>query len=247
MSTPEDAAGEAVVCPSCQKNLQVPPNAPPLPKHLEPGGMGVGSPQAVAAAAAGSPYGRVGAAVAAPPAPGAGPMFPQAPAQAGRAAPMALFLIGGLALVVVGAIIVFLVAQGNKRAVVKAKKSDSPTARIDDDPTPIDSGDPDHLDAIRLYQIYWDNQLAADNAYKDREITLTGVIDSVGKNDTDLFVNLSGSKHRELTKRIKCYFPPSQKSQLANLVSGKKIKIKGVCEGKVEGVIILRKCQCFEP
>jgi hypothetical protein len=245
MSTPEDVAGEAVVCPSCQKNLQVPPNAPRLPKHLEPSVNGA-SPQAAAMAAGGSPYARGGAAVAAPPVPGGNPMLATTSAGSGGGFPKVLILVAGVVILLVGAVVVFAITQGNKKTVIKGNKA-GPVVRIDDNPPPrhpTSSGD--QLEATQLFKEYWENQLAADNSYKDRELTVTGVVQSVSSG-SELVVNLRGGGRQELTKRIKCYFDGKYKGELASLKPDKKLQVKGICQGKVEGQVVLKNCQCFDP
>lgn len=240
MTAPVDAVGESVACPSCKKNLQVPPNAPHLPKHLQPGG-GVG-PAAAAHAKAAAGGGGVAAAVAAPPVPGAPPGLGTTQPRTRSTLPVGI-LVGAavLGVLVVGAVLIIPKLGGKKTQVISSTKK-TPVIPSGD-PTPPDTIQPGDLTAALLYKAYFDNGISADENYKDKNLTLSGKVAAVGPPQGELFVNLYGiDRARDLTKIVRCYFPDKQKDQLKALVPNQVIHVKGTCKGMTDGRVVIRDC-----
>jgi hypothetical protein len=237
MTAPVDAVGESVACPSCKKSLQVPPNAPHLPKHLQPGGS-AGLPAAAHAKAA---AGGGGVAVAAPPVPGAPPGLATTSAGTRSTLPIGI-LIGAavLGVVVVGAALIIPKLGGKKSQVISSTKK-TPVIPSGD-PTPPEVIPASDLTAAALFKAYFDNAIAADENYKDKSVTISGKVAAVG-GQGELFVNLYGiDKARDLTKIVRCYFPDTQKDRLKALVPNQVIHVKGMCKGMTDGRVVIRDC-----
>ena len=86
--------------------------------------------------------------------------------------------------------------------------------------------------AIKLYNDYESNEIAADKKYKDHIIQVSGIVEEVSEVPIvgGLCVTLTGGEYGEA--RIQCIFPSKEKDQLSNLEKGQKVKIKGKCNGK---------------
>lgn len=240
MTAPVDAVGESVACPSCKKTLQVPPNAPHLPKHLMPGG---GLPAATAqakAASIGAAGGRVGAAVAAPPVPGAPPNLGAAPPRTRSTLPIGLIAVVAVLVVVGIGAVVIIPKLGGKKTVITKKKDIPNLPSVD--PTPPDVIPPSDLTAAKLFKAYYDNALAAEENYKDKTVTLTGKVTAVG-GQGEPFVNLYGiDSSRDLTKIVRCYFPDKYRDRLKSVMPGHVIHVKGTCKGLTDGRVVVREC-----
>lgn len=247
MTAPEDAVGESVACPGCKKSLQVPPNAPRLPKHLSaPPTPAVPSPAPVpmaqAKAAAAAPSGRAGAAVAAPPAPAAAPAMTATTAQTRSTLPKGVFVAIGVLVLggIAAAVIIPRLGSGGRKAVV-SKKKDIPNLPSHNpgrnDPIPASD-----LTSAALFRAYFDNALAADENYKDKEVTLAGRSAAVGGQD-EIFLDLQGvDRARDQTKIVRCYFPMVHKDRLTRIVYNQPVKLRGTCKGLTNGRVILRDC-----
>lgn len=243
MTAPEDSVGESVACPGCKKSLQVPSNAPRLPKHLMPGGMPAAAALGHAKAAAGGAGGHVGAAVAAPPVPGSAAAVATAAPKPRSTLPLGLLagVAAVLVLIIVG--VVVIPKLGGKKAVV-TKHKEIPSIRTGGgDTTPPDGPAPGDLTAAILFKAYFDNALSADERYKDKEVRFAGIVAAVGSHDSEAFVNVYGvSRGKDLTQIVRCYFTGGNRDKLKTLVPNQPIKVRGTCKGKVDGRVIVREC-----
>jgi hypothetical protein len=240
MTAPEDAVGESVACPGCKKSLQVPPNAPRLPQHLSPNGVPpVPAAAAHAKAAAGAAGGRVGAAVAAPPVPAAPPAMP-APAPTTRSTlPKGVLVVVALVIVVGVAAVVIVPRLGGKKAVVSKRKEIPNLPGTDPSRDPIPASD---LTAAKLFGAYFENSLAADDHYKDKEVTLAGRVAAVRVQD-EVFVDLQGlDRAKDQTKLVRCYFGKGHADRLKTFGYNHPIKLQGTCRGMANGRVVLREC-----
>ena len=101
----------------------------------------------------------------------------------------------------------------------------------------------DFYDPISSYK---DNELDADNRYKNHVCRLMGTVDRVGKEDDgSIFVIMetlsqSSTTGKYLDEAV-CYFPPSEAKAAATLQSGRSIIMRGVCAGKVRHSPVLIK------
>lgn len=90
------------------------------------------------------------------------------------------------------------------------------------------------ISAEQLLSAYEANGVAADNAYKDKSLSVTGTISSIGKDITDTPYICLG----ENSKTVQCMFPNSSQA-LANLQKGQVVTIVGMCQGdEIIGVLL---------
>jgi hypothetical protein len=243
MSAADEAVGEAVACPMCQKHLQVPANAPRLPNHLSPGGAP--APALARAAVGGGGGGRGAAAVAAPPAP-AGPPYQPAPAASRSTLPLGILVLVG-AMGIVAAVLIFVLPKlGGKKATIKGggEANIQITEPHKPPPEPIN---PNDMKASQLFKAYFDNALSADETYKDKEVTLSGIVASVGAGEGNYRVDLLGAdRSRDLTQIVRCLFTLKHRDRLKSVQNGQPIRIHGTCKGKIDGRVVLRDCQVSE-
>ena len=87
------------------------------------------------------------------------------------------------------------------------------------------------LTASQLYNAYENNEVAADNKYKEEIVLISGTIHEIGK---DLFDNSYISLETDkILSYVKCSFDKSNQSQLAGLSKGQRVRVKGVVSGKL--------------
>ncbi len=86
------------------------------------------------------------------------------------------------------------------------------------------------VSAQQLFQSYQDNELAADNQFKDKTILVTGTIQSIGKDIVDdAYVTLETSNR---FMPVRCVFEKSEGNKIAQLSKGKTVTVRGICHGK---------------
>ena len=90
--------------------------------------------------------------------------------------------------------------------------------------------------APQLYSEYDSNEVAADLKYKDKVITVEGIIDDIGKDIMDdIYVTLKGDQY---FGNVQCFFSDSHTDKAASLRKGDKITVKGLCTGKMMNVLV---------
>ncbi|TGK11255.1 OB-fold protein [Leptospira stimsonii] len=91
------------------------------------------------------------------------------------------------------------------------------------------------LSAGELYKEYNANEVAADAKYKGKTGEVTGTIRTVGKDILDqMYVELGVS----YLEGVQCTFVKDQAENVAKLVKGQKIKVKGVVKRKLVNVLM---------
>jgi len=90
-----------------------------------------------------------------------------------------------------------------------------------------------NISAEKLMKEYEENEVAADQKYKNKLIEVSGTIENIGK---DLFENpyiaLETDPEDEFSLTlIQCGFKKSDEAQLASLIKGKKITLQGTGDG----------------
>lgn len=92
------------------------------------------------------------------------------------------------------------------------------------------------VSANQIHADYEANEIAADAKYKDKVITVTGTVDSIGKDVMDtMYVTLETSN---MFNQVQCFFPDSNAGDLATIAKGNSMRIKGLCEGKFVNVLL---------
>lgn len=81
-----------------------------------------------------------------------------------------------------------------------------------------------------LHAAYEENEVAADNQYKNQKVRITGIIDTIGKDVLDdVYVTIETD---EMFAHIQCYFSDDAEiEKVATLKSGDEITIVGICKG----------------
>jgi ribosomal protein L40E len=97
---------------------------------------------------------------------------------------------------------------------------------------------PIKVTAVKLYKDYDANEVSADEKYKGKLLSVTGVITNISKTLGDLTVVLSSDNEVETILGVQCTFPESYKDSLAKLKRGETITVKGICSGKTLNVSI---------
>lgn len=111
--------------------------------------------------------------------------------------------------------------------------SDSSTTTV---PTPVAA---EKITATQLYSAYDQNAIAADAAYKDKHLEVSGTIGNIGKDILDdMYVALKTSN---IIGSVQCMLKDSEFSKAVNLREGQQITIVGRNSGKLVN-IILRDC-----
>ncbi len=88
------------------------------------------------------------------------------------------------------------------------------------------------VSAVKLYNDYNANEIAADEKYKGKIIEVTGIIRDIGNDLMDnAYITLVGDQY---FGDIQCYF--SEKSVVASLSKGKRITVMGSCSGLMMNV-----------
>jgi len=98
------------------------------------------------------------------------------------------------------------------------------------------------LSAIELYSAYNSNEVAADQKFKDKIITVTGTVENIAKDIMDdIYVTLKGERGEYSIGSIQCFFSKAHTDQAATLKKGQKLTVKGKCTGKMMNVL-MRGC-----
>lgn len=91
------------------------------------------------------------------------------------------------------------------------------------------------IDARRLYSDYEENEIAADQKYKGRQILVLGTVDRVGK-------DILGGSYVSLVSgefgSVQCLFNNDSKAQLADLSKGQQVRIQGTVSGLMMNVLM---------
>ena len=75
---------------------------------------------------------------------------------------------------------------------------------------------------------YHDNEVAADNVYKDKKVAITGTVESINKDMLDdVYIQLSGGG--EISMGVQCHLTDGQKA--ATIKKGSEITIVGTGGG----------------
>ena len=92
------------------------------------------------------------------------------------------------------------------------------------------------VSANTLAAAYTANEVAADDKYKGKELTVSGTVESIGKDITDTsYVTLAASGD---IFGVQCMFDDQYKGQLAKLQKGQRVQLHGTCKGKTLNVIL---------
>ena len=98
-----------------------------------------------------------------------------------------------------------------------------------------------HVSASVLISEYEANEVAADQTYKGRTLSVTGKVDHIGKDILDtMYVTLESGQEFGISS-VQCMFDDQHEGQLARLSKGQTVTVTGRCDGKL-GNVLLRGC-----
>lgn len=97
--------------------------------------------------------------------------------------------------------------------------------------------------AEEMIKDYWGDMGAANRKYKDRIVVVEGFIESIERNDDMLSINLDAdaAESTEIgSPSVSCDF--ANVSDMPDVKIGDRIKIKGLCEGKLSTMVMMGYC-----
>lgn len=100
------------------------------------------------------------------------------------------------------------------------------------------------ITATELLAAYDANEVAADNEYKDKILSVNGTIRDIGKDLRDrVYITLQDENNEFSILSVQCFFDDKdQIDGIAELSSGKEITVIGKCDGKTLNVV-LKDCK----
>ena len=133
---------------------------------------------------------------------------------------------------VLGTFFVLAVASGEEateKEVVEKLETEEPHDLLEETAIQISS--------TQIYKDYDDNEVAADNKYKDKVVEVKGKIFDISKDfSDDIVVKLNGlTDNKYEIVGVSCTFDKSHNSEAASLSKGQIITIRGNCDGYMMG------------
>ena len=117
--------------------------------------------------------------------------------------------------------VVFLgLKQCDKKSDVNSEKTQNIST-----PTPKKAAAPINVSADILTSDYDNNEVAADQKYKNKILIVTGFVSDISKTGDHVLVKLIGSSI------IYCHLKKGSENAAANLAKGQEVKISGECYG----------------
>jgi len=93
---------------------------------------------------------------------------------------------------------------------------------------------------------YASNEVAGDEALKDKVFKVSGVVDRVGKDMLNTsYVILKPSQNYQGIRNVQCFFDDSHNSELAAIQPGQRLVIFGHCKGLMMNVL-MDNCEIIE-
>jgi hypothetical protein len=102
------------------------------------------------------------------------------------------------------------------------------------------------VNATDLIAAYNENEVSADNEYKDKTLKITGIVSNIGVDVADrAYVMLKDENNEFSVLGVQCYFETEQQDSIASLKEGDTITVTGTCEGKVISVSV-KSCELVQ-
>lgn len=110
-----------------------------------------------------------------------------------------------------------------------------------DQPSNTQAAKPISISAKELTRAYDENELAADQKYKGKLLSVSGTVSSIAETLGNVTVQLEG---HEFMQSVMCSFEEEQKANVARLKKGQPIKLLGTGDGKTLGLYVgLEECR----
>jgi len=95
--------------------------------------------------------------------------------------------------------------------------------------------------ALKIYNDYKDNEVSADAKYKGKTVSVSGQINTIGKDIIDTpYVSLDTEQYSIMM--VQCMFSQKDLVELGGLSKGQKVTLQGEVSGKL-GNVLIRGCQ----
>ncbi len=95
------------------------------------------------------------------------------------------------------------------------------------------------ITADALHAAYVENGVAGDRRFRGQVVAVSGRVGDIQMYGDRPVINLLANKGRGV---VQCYFEPDQAETVAKIVPGQQVKIKGRCDGFIEGAVLLKEC-----
>src|ERR1043165_2885465 len=95
------------------------------------------------------------------------------------------------------------------------------------------------ITAEALHAAYLKNEVAAEDKYKGKIVTVSGGVHSILTFGEQPVVNLFGSDGRG---GVQCYFDKGQREEVANIERGEQATFKCKCDGFYDDVVLATEC-----
>ena len=97
------------------------------------------------------------------------------------------------------------------------------------------------ITAKDLTKTYDDNELAADQKYKDKILAVSGKVENIAETFGNATVSLQG---HNMVSTVMCSFEDSEKPSVAALKKGQQITLVGIGDGMTAGLYVgMKKCK----
>ena len=139
-------------------------------------------------------------------------------------------------------IIVLLIGLGVLWAMISATPEDNRLIKIgSQNSQPQKAKVARVIQPTTLIKEYEGNEIAADQKYKGERLSLTGKIESVGKDIMDnIYITLGGGGGT--FRSVQCFFSDKHAGKIAQLKKGQKVTVEGTCGGLMMNVL-LQDCE----
>ncbi|MBV7440475.1 OB-fold putative lipoprotein [Weeksellaceae bacterium TAE3-ERU29] len=99
------------------------------------------------------------------------------------------------------------------------------------------------ISATALYSAYEQNEISADEMYKNKKLGITGTISNIGK---DIFDSPYISLEVDFLQNVNCYFDKDNNKFISQLRKGQQITIIGTCKGMSLTDVIIKNCELWD-
>lgn len=95
------------------------------------------------------------------------------------------------------------------------------------------------ITADALHASYIENRVAGDKRFRGQTVVISGRVSDIQMFGDRPMISLHANKGRGV---IQCYFEPEQAESVKKIVPGQPVKIKGRCDGFIEGAVLVKEC-----
>ena len=157
-----------------------------------------------------------------------------------------IFSFKGIVIIILLAMLGHFAEQSEQRN--KAKKAEeakttttvsatkTPEPKVTPKPTKPATPTSTKISPSQLVREYDANEVAADQKYKGKRLTVSGSIDDIGKDIMGTAYITLSSNH--MFRDVQCFFPDVRAGQVAGLSKGQTVTVTGVCNGLMMHVIL---------